>query len=125
VIAFAHGSGSRRLSPRNTFVATFFRMPGWFHFWPISWRSGKNRIAVIDIDLLAGRLAIITEWLKASSETSGLEIGYFGASTGAAAAHQTAVQRKMDVTAVVSRDRRPDLVMDYLSLVAAPTLLLV
>jgi putative phosphoribosyl transferase len=127
VIAFAHGSGSGRLSTRNNFVAHILQDAGFATLLADlleEWEEADRR-KVFDIDLLAERLVIITEWLKASSETSGLEIGYFGASTGAAAALQTASQQKTDVTAVVSRGGRPDLVMDYLPLVEAPTLLLV
>jgi dienelactone hydrolase len=78
-----------------------------------------------DIELLSERLVGATDWLKANPETSGLNIGYFGASTGAAAALVAATRRPDDVRAIVSRGGRPDLAKDYLPDVKAPTLFVV
>jgi putative phosphoribosyl transferase len=80
---------------------------------------------VFDIDLLSERLSANNEWLRSRSETAGLSIGYFGASTGAAAALQAAAKKPIDVASIVSRGGRPDLAMKSLPLVKAPTLLIV
>jgi putative phosphoribosyl transferase len=87
--------------------------------------ESQDQEKVFDIDLLSERLSANTEWLRSRPETAGLSIGYFGASTGAAAALQAAAQRPADVTAVVSRGGRPDLAMKSLPLVKAPTILIV
>ena len=84
-----------------------------------------DRRNVFDINLLADRLLVNAEWLAQLPETRGVPLGYFGASTGAAAALQAAARKPDGVKAVVSRGGRPDLVMDYLHLVRSPTLLIV
>lgn len=131
IVLFAHGSGSSRFSPRNQFVAQVLQ---------------KNRLATLlidlltfdedkvdqitrelrfDIDLLANRLIGITHWLLHDPKTKKLSIGYFGSSTGAAAALIAAAQEESKISAVVSRGGRPDLAGPFLPTVQAPTLLLV
>lgn len=127
VVLFAHGSGSGRFSPRNQFVASVLRQEGLGTLLLDlleSWES-EDRRKVFDIDLLADRLIIATDWLASEESTEEFPIGYFGASTGAAAALQAAAKRPELVKAVVSRGGRPDLAMDYLSQVRAPTRLIV
>ena len=127
VIAFAHGSGSGRLSPRNTFVAAALQDAGFatFLFDLLEEEEELDRRKVFDIGLLADRLLIGVEWLHSERVTRALKMGYFGASTGAAAALQAAAREPVHVAAVVSRGGRPDLAMDYLGMVKAPTLLIV
>ena len=84
-----------------------------------------NRQKVFNIDLLANRLLSNAHWLRHLPDMQGLMIGYFGASTGAAAALQAAAREPIEIAAVVSRGGRPDLAMEYLHLVKAPTLLIV
>ncbi|MCR4324429.1 MAG: dienelactone hydrolase family protein [Candidatus Curtissbacteria bacterium] len=127
LVLFAHGSGSSRLSPRNTFVAKVLN---------------KSKIATLlfdllteeedqiyenrfNIDLLNKRLVAVTNWVKKQPGTKGLKIGYFGASTGAASALIASAQLKNEITAVVSRGGRPDLAMAMLENVVSPTLLIV
>jgi putative phosphoribosyl transferase len=127
VVLFAHGSGSGRFSPRNQAVAGALREAGLGTLLVDlleEWES-EDRQKVFDIDLLAERLMSATEWLRSNDETSTLAIGYFGASTGAAAALQAAAALGDEVDAIVSRGGRPDLAMPYLWQVAAPTLLIV
>jgi pimeloyl-ACP methyl ester carboxylesterase len=88
------------------------------------WES-NDRGKVFDIDLLAERLISATSWVRKDPETVDLPIGYFGASTGAAAALEAAAKWRDDIKAVVSRGGRPDLAMKCLSEVTAPTLLIV
>jgi putative phosphoribosyl transferase len=88
-------------------------------------QESLDREKVFDIDLLAERLLASTQWLSDRAEMKGLSFGYFGASTGAAAALQAAAQELSGVTAIVSRGGRPDLAMKYLPHVKAPTLLIV
>ncbi|MBI2843538.1 MAG: dienelactone hydrolase family protein [Armatimonadetes bacterium] len=127
VVLFAHGSGSGRFSPRNQYVARVLQEA---EFATLlidlleEWEA-DDRSKVFDIGLLAQRLLIATDWLKENPETRNLPIGYFGASTGAAAALQAAAERTGEIGAVVSRGGRPDLAMDYLGRVTAPTLLIV
>jgi putative phosphoribosyl transferase len=132
VVLFAHGSGSSRFSPRNTYVAGLLN---------------KQTIATLlvdlltpeeeslddftgqfrfDVTLLAQRLVDSAVWLKSNSETAAFSLGYFGASTGAAAALIAAAEHPGDVNAVVSRGGRPDLAgSENLVRVQAPTLLIV
>ncbi|WP_206078813.1 dienelactone hydrolase family protein [Allomesorhizobium camelthorni] len=126
IVAFAHGSGSGRLSPRNNHVAAALRQAGLATFLLdlLTPEEEHNRHNVFDIDLLAGRLVLATRWLRQRRETSQLTVGYFGASTGAAAALRAAAAEP-DVAAVVSRGGRPDLALEVLPAVRAPTLLLV
>jgi dienelactone hydrolase len=131
VILFAHGSGSSRLSPRNRHVARSLNAAGLATVLAdlltpeeeaIDDRTHQLRF---DIDLLAQRLLSATDWLAEQPETLALPVGYFGASTGAAAALVAAAQRPAVVRAVVSRGGRPDLAGDALGHVKAATLLLV
>jgi len=131
IVLFAHGSGSSRFSPRNQYVARVLQ---------------SSRIATLLMDLLtdeeeaidertsllrfnirllAKRLIGATWWALRQGETRGLDIGYFGASTGAAAALMAAAQLPQSVAAVVSRGGRPDLAGETLGFVQAPTLLIV
>lgn len=126
VVLFAHGSGSSRLSPRNRFVADrlFRENVGWLLFDLLTEVESRSRINVFDIQLLAHRLRLATDWAAESPATRDLPIGYFGASTGAAAA-LVAAARDPRVRAVVSRGGRPDLAGDLLPQVRAPTLCMV
>jgi putative phosphoribosyl transferase len=126
VVLFAHGSGSGRFSPRNQFVAESLRETGLGTLLVdlLTPAESDDRANVFDIDLLTERLASATDWLRGDPETRNLSIGYFGASTGAAAALQAAA-KDPGIRAVVSRGGRPDLAMDYLPKVSAPTLLIV
>jgi putative phosphoribosyl transferase len=127
LILFAHGSGSSRLSPRNTQVAAALRRAGLatLLFDLLSEDEAANRANVFDIPLLAERLVAATRWALSSPAAGSLPIGYFGASTGAAAALVAAAQLGDVVGAVVSRGGRPDLAADALPRVRAPTLLIV
>jgi len=127
VVIFAHGSGSSRLSPRNTYVARVLQGAGIGTLLFDLLTSEEDRIYEqrFDIGLLARRLVGATRWLAARPELKGMALGYFGASTGAAAALQGAAQLGTTISAVVSRGGRPDLAMPYLPKVLAPTLLIV
>ena len=131
VIAFAHGSGSSRHSPRNQYVARVLQQGGLATLLFDLLTAEEERIDIqtadlrFDIALLARRLAEATAWLKKDKDTRDLLVGYFGASTGAAAALVAAAQRPKDVFAVVSRGGRPDLAGSSLPLVKASTLLIV
>jgi dienelactone hydrolase len=127
VVAFAHGSGSSRLSPRNLQVAQALDAAGLatLLFDLLTDREAADRANVFDVELLAGRLAAATRWLGAHPETASLPVGYFGASTGAAAALWAAADPAHDVRAVVSRGGRPDLALARLPRVRAATLLVV
>lgn len=127
VVLFAHGSGSGRFSPRNQFVARELRSGGLGTLLvdlldPV---ESEDRRKVFDIGLLAERLLNATEWLRSNPDTTRLPIGYFGASTGAAAALRAVAQGGRDVRAVVSRGGRPDLALRYLPSITVPTLLIV
>lgn len=127
IIIFAHGSGSSRHSTRNQFVASILNQAGLatLLFDLLTAAEESDRSNVFDIGLLAGRLVDATVWLRAQPAAAGLPIGYFGASTGAAAALSAAAQPGADIAAVVSRGGRPDLAADHLPAVRAPTLLIV
>lgn len=127
VVLFAHGSGSGRFSPRNQYVARVLRQGGLATLLIDLLREeeSNDRRNVFDIGLLADRLLMATDWLQASADTHKLSIGYFGASTGAAAALQAAAERGPVVKAVVSRGGRPDMARDYIARVTAPTLFIV
>jgi len=131
IVLFAHGSGSSRLSPRNRHVADLLNEAGLATLLVdlltpeeevTDARTARLRF---DIRLLAERLVEVTDWLRERAETRGLRLGYFGASTGAAAALVAAAMRPEAVGAIVSRGGRPDLAGRALSLVRAPTLLIV
>lgn len=127
MVAFAHGSGSGRLSPRNQFVARTLQQAGIATLLLdlLEEDEADDREKVFDIPLLAERLEAAGNWLTALGELSSLRLGYFGASTGAAAALVAAAHCPEMVSAVVSRGGRPDLASDDLPAVEAPTLLIV
>jgi putative phosphoribosyl transferase len=127
VVLFAHGSGSSRLSPRNVAVAEHLNGGGLatLLFDLLDPDEAADRGNVFDIELLAERLGLATEHLAEHEPVHGLPVGYFGASTGAAAALWAASLLGPRVKAVVSRGGRPDLAGPRLSEVTAPTLLIV
>lgn len=129
LVMFAHGSGSSRLSPRNRYVAATLREAALGTLLldlltgeeeAIDRRTAELRF---DIPLLAERLSAATDWANHNPATRGLPIGYFGASTGAAAALIAATSHP-EVAAIVSRGGRPDLALPVLDRVRAPTLLI-
>jgi putative phosphoribosyl transferase len=131
IVLFAHGSGSSRFSPRNTYVAEVMNKQGIATLLidlltadeeAVDEYTGQFRF---DVNLLAGRLVDSTRWLKTNPATAKLTVGYFGASTGAAAALIAAAQLPREIKAVVSRGGRPDLAGKSLGEVKAPTLLIV
>jgi len=129
IVLFAHGSGSSRFSPRNRYVAEVLQKAGIATLLIDLLTHEEEQEDMItshlrfDINLLVERLIYATEWLKKNSATKNLKIGYFGASTGAAAALVAAAKRN-DVYAIVSRGGRPDLA-ESLPNVKSPTLLIV
>lgn len=128
IVVFAHGSGSSRFSPRNSFVAQMLHRHGMatLLFDLLTRDEDQDYSTRFDIDLLTRRLIAATAWLRINPVTENLKIGYFGASTGAAAALQAAAKMGTGVVAVVSRGGRPDLAeTNALSRVQAPTLLIV
>jgi len=127
VVAFAHGSGSGRFSPRNQFVARVLQEAGLATLLLdlLEEDEAEDREKVFDIELLAERLQSAADWLSQEPATTALHLGYFGASTGAGAALVAAARKPAAVGAVVSRGGRPDLAMDHLPAVQAPTLLIV
>jgi putative phosphoribosyl transferase len=127
LVAFAHGSGSGRFSPRNQFVARHLQAGGFVTLLLdlLTPDEADDRRKVFDIDLLADRLLMALTWLRRQTPTAALKVGLFGASTGAGAALQAAAREPSSVAAVVSRGGRPDLAGPYLGRVTAPTLLLV
>ncbi|HEY4658900.1 MAG TPA: hypothetical protein VIH11_05275 [Gemmatimonadaceae bacterium] len=131
LVVFAHGSGSSRRSSRNRFVAQTLHERGigslLFDLLTPAEEEVDERTARLrfDIPLLAGRLVGVTDWVRAQVDTGALSLGYFGASTGAAAALVAAGERPGVVKAVVSRGGRPDLAGAALPRVIAPTLLIV
>ena len=129
IVLFAHGSGSGRHSPRNRYVAGVLHDAGLgtLLFDLLTIEEEPDRANVFDIGLLARRLTAVTGWLCAlpGSGAAGAAVGYFGASTGAAAALCAAAEPGARVAAVVSRGGRPDLAADRLTEVTAPTLLIV
>lgn len=131
MVVFAHGSGSGRASTRNRFVAAELADAGYGVLLldlltPLEERydrdSGDLRF---DIERLSMRVVIAIDWLAAEERTAGLDVGCYGASTGAAAALVAAAERPERVKAVVSRGGRPDLAKGSLAEVQAPTLLIV
>jgi putative phosphoribosyl transferase len=129
IVLFAHGSGSSRFSPRNRFVAETLNHAGFatllFDLLTPEEDAGQARLRRFDIALLAQRLLAMTDRVAADPATARLLIGYFGASTGAAAGLVAAAERPLLVRALVSRGGRPDLAGDALERVEAPTLLIV
>jgi putative phosphoribosyl transferase len=126
IVVFAHGSGSSRLSPRNAYVADALRQAGFatLLFDLLSNEEAEDRTNVFDIALLARRLDQAATWVRDMASGRHLPLGFFGASTGAAAALAAAAGRD-DVSAIVSRGGRPDLAGEALPKVAAATLLIV
>lgn len=127
VVVFAHGSGSSRHSPRNRYVAQVLQSAGLatLLFDLLTPYEERDRANVFDIALLAARLVDVTDWLRTAPDAAGLQVGYFGASTGAGAALMAAADPRTEVFAVVSRGGRPDLAGAALTEVRAPTLLIV
>jgi pimeloyl-ACP methyl ester carboxylesterase len=127
LVIFAHGSGSGRFSPRNSFVARTLQEAGIGTLLLDLLTEEEDLVYEnrFNIDLIAERLMKTTAAVGERADTRDLFKGYFGASTGAAAALQAAAGMKSEITAVVSRGGRPDLAMDYLPRVEAPTLLIV
>lgn len=131
IVLFAHGSGSSRHSTRNRFVARQLQQAGLATLLFDLLTMQEEQVDVItrehrfDIDLLTRRLVGATDWLCQQPQTNQLAVGYFGASTGAAAALRAAAELPDKVSAVVSRGGRPDLARDALARVQAPTLLIV
>jgi putative phosphoribosyl transferase len=131
IVVFAHGSGSSRKSARNKLVARALVDGGLATLLldlltateeRVDMATGEHRF---DVSLLAERLTLATRWLAEEPRTASLPLGYFGASTGAAAALVAAAEHGARVRAVVSRGGRPDLAGEVLARVAAPTLLIV
>ncbi|MEU8433242.1 phosphoribosyltransferase family protein [Streptomyces sp. NPDC029216] len=124
IVVFAHGSGSSRLSPRNLRVAEVLNDAGLatLLFDLLTPAEAQDRSNVFDVPLLALRLTQATRWLRPRLP---LHVGYFGASTGAAAALVAAAEPRSEIAAIVSRGGRPDLAMTRLGAVRAPTLLIV
>jgi putative phosphoribosyl transferase len=128
LVVFAHGSGSSRLSPRNREVAAVLRSSGRLGtllFDLLTPQEDRVYERRFDIALLVARLRAVTRWLLEESSIPNVPLGYFGASTGAAAALGAAAMTGSPVGAIVSRGGRPDLAGDALREVTAPTLLIV
>jgi putative phosphoribosyl transferase len=127
IVVFSHGSGSSRFSPRNKMVGELMQQHGIGTLLFDLLTEDEDRIYEnrFNIDLLVGRLIDATEWLMQYKETKKLPMAYFGASTGAASALRAAAYFGKNIKAVVSRGGRPDLALNALPLVTAPTLLIV
>lgn len=127
MVVFVHGSGSSRHSPRNRYVAEVLNRArlGTLLFDLLTPAEEADREQVFDIALLAGRLVEVTDWVRGLGAIGDLPLGYFGASTGAAAALRAAAVHGAGTAAVVSRGGRPDLAGSALEAVQAPTLLIV
>jgi len=127
LVLFAHGAGSSRFSSRNTFVAKELQKVGLgtLLFDLLSEQEDQTYENRFDIPLLAERLEIVTDWIKKQDISKNLNLGYFGASTGSAAAIIAAADIGKSIKAVVSRGGRPDLADTYLPKLNSPTLLIV
>ena len=127
LVIFAHGSGSSRFSPRNNYVAQVLRQAGIGTLLMdlLTQQEDSAYETRFNIDLLTERLLLATRWVQEQPRTKDLKIGYFGASTGAAAALKAAAIEGSKIGAVVSRGGRPDLAGEALTRVQAPTLLIV
>ena len=127
LVIFVHGSGSSRLSPRNNYVADVLNRAGLatLLFDLLTEEEDQIYETRFDIDLLVERLKVVTDWAKKYELTKGLTLGYFGASTGAAAAIKAAADLGEDIKALVSRGGRPDLAGEALSKIKSPILLIV
>jgi putative phosphoribosyl transferase len=131
IVLFAHGSGSSRFSPRNRYVAELMNKKG-IATLLIDLLTAEEEAEDeytgqfrFDVGMLAERLVVSTKWIKMNPATEKLTVGYFGASTGAAAALIAAAKLPDEIAAVVSRGGRPDLAGENLAKVKAPTLLIV
>ena len=131
IVLFAHGSGSGRFSPRNQYVARVLNEAGIATLLVDLLTKEEEEIDMstrefrFDVGLLAQRLMSATEWLKKNPATKNLSIGYFGASTGAAAALIAAAKLQDSIRVVVSRGGRPDLALEYIPRVKSPVLFIV
>ena len=131
LIIFAHGAGSSRLSPRNQYVAEILQQAGFATLLMDLLSEDEDQLDIFtgklrfNIPLLAGRVDSATQWVLNNDRTSQIPLGYFGASTGAAAALVASIQRPERIGAIVSRGGRPDLADKVLSEVKPPTLLIV
>jgi len=127
IVVFSHGSGSSRLSPRNTFVADVLRDGGIGTLLFDLLTSEEDLVykTRFNIDLLTERLVQVTRWLMEQPSAHGLRLGYFGASTGSASALRAAAELGPDIHAVVSRGGRPDMAIEALPHVRAATLFIV
>ncbi len=127
LVLFSHGSGSSRLSPRNNYVASVLQQEGLatLLFDLLTEEEDRQYKTRFNIDLLTERLIGVTDWIKMQKEIKGLQLAYFGASTGAASALSAAAYFGDEISAVVARGGRPDLAMSELHKVTAPTLLIV
>ena len=131
LVVFVHGSGSSRFSPRNQYVARTLNQAGLATLLFDLLTEDENQIDQLtrelrfNIEMLSERTIAAIDWIAEQSELRGLPIGLFGASTGAAAALNAASERPKQVATVVSRGGRPDLALQNIAKVKAPTLLLV
>lgn len=128
LVIFAHGTGSSRLSPRNTMVARHLKKDGALGtllFDLLTREEDVDYRTRFDIPLLAERLALTAEWVAQQSFADGLSLGFFGASTGAAAAFRAAAALTTPIDAIVSRGGRPDMASDVLPDIVTPSLLIV
>ncbi|ADV46129.1 dienelactone hydrolase family protein [Nitratifractor salsuginis] len=127
IVLFAHGSGSSRLSRRNNYVASVLHEAGiaTLLFDLLMEPEALDRRNVFDIDLLASRLLLATHWTSLQPALKDMNAGYFGASTGSAAALKASVLSPVPIRAIVSRGGRPDMAADVLERVTAPTLIIV
>jgi alpha-beta hydrolase superfamily lysophospholipase len=127
LVIFAHGSGSSRHSPRNNFVAEALRERGLatLLFDLLTEAEDEDRENRFDISLLTERLVVVSHWLEERDDIRGLTFGYFGSSTGAAAALRAAPRTESTIEAIVSRGGRVDLAEEVLDTVDAPTLFIV
>lgn len=127
LVVFAHGSGSSRKSPRNTYVARVIRDErlGTLLFDLLTETEDQSRDARFDISLLTDRLVAVTKWLQTRSDVQDLPVGYFGSSTGAAAALRAAARLPDAVRTVVSRGGRVDLAANVLPQIQASCLFIV
>lgn len=127
LVVFSHGSGSSRWSPRNNYVAEYLHQKGLATLLFDLLTEQEDRVyeTRFDIALLTRRLIGATHWIEKQRELVSLPLGYFGASTGAASALMAAAHFGNRIGAIVSRGGRPDMAMDQLPAVTAPTLLIV
>lgn len=127
LVIFSHGAGSSRHSPRNKYVARQLEENrfGTFLFDLLTREEDRDYEKRFDIELLTKRLVSVTEWLQSRETLKGVDIAFFGASTGAASALNAAARLQRPVRAVISRGGRPDLAMDELAGVSCPVFLIV